>query len=164
MLAMFPQQQAAAATIVSNVNRTAAPRCNWARVPFLGIILAAIAGGCAQKDEFVQVASDRPHAFVTVAPGELFARGPIIASINGQPPSRWRYRDEYRIKSGPATIRVVADRQPFDYGPLEFTATAGHSYEIRRVFESAGEFVAIYESAKDLPVPQLVTRAPRIID
>ena len=163
MGAMFPHQLPPVATIVSDVNQPATPRCIWLRNPLFGVLFAAIAG-CAQKDEFVQAAPDRPHAFITVAHGELFARGPIIASINGQPPSRWRYRDEYRVNPGPTTIRVVADRQPFDYGPLEFTATAGHSYEIRRVFESAGEFVAIYESAKDLPASQLVTRAPRIVD
>jgi len=164
MRAMFPQPRPPVATIVSDVDRTAVPRCNWLRVSFFCILLAAFAGGCAQKDEFVQAAPDRPHAVITVAPGELFAPGPIVASINGQPPSRWRYREEYRINPGQTTIRVVADRQPFDYGPLEFTATRGHSYEIRRVFESAGEFVAIYESAKDSPTPQLVTRAPRIVD
>jgi len=161
---MFPQPRPPFATIVSDVNRTARSRCNWLRVLFPGILLAAFAGGCAQKDEFVQAASDRPHAVVTVATGVLFAPGPIVTSINGQPPSRWRYREEYRINPGRTTIRIVADRQPFDYGPLEFTAAAGHSYEIRRVFESAGEFAAIYESAKDSPAPQLVTRAPRIID
>src|SRR5678816_2652764 len=153
MRTMFPHQTQPLATIVSDVNRTAAPHCNWLRVPFLGVLLAAFAGGCAQKDEFVQAAPDRPHAVITVAPGELFAPGPIVASINGQPPSRWRYREEYRINPGQTTIRVVADRQPFEYGPLEFTATRGHSYEIRRVFESAGEFAAIYESAKDSSSP-----------
>ena len=164
MRAMFPQPRPPVATIGSDVNRTAVSHGTWLRVLFFGILLAALAGGCAQKDEFVQAASDRPHAVITVATGELFARGPIIASINGQPPSRWRYREEYRVNPGPTKIRIVADQQPFDYGPLEFTAAAGHSYEIRRVFESAGEFAAIYESAKDSPAPQLVTRAPRIVD
>jgi hypothetical protein len=161
MRAMFPQQSPFVATIISDLERTV-PCSKWLRVSCL--LLAAFSGGCAQKDEFVQTAADRPHAIVTVATGVLFAPGPIVSSINGQPPSRWRYREEYRINPGPTKIRVVAERQPFEYGTLEFTAAAGHSYEIRRVFESAGEFAAIYESAKDSATPQLVTRAPRIID
>jgi hypothetical protein len=128
------------------------------------LIAVLLLAGCAQKNEFVEVAPNRPYAFLSVATGTLYAPGPIVSSINGQPPSRWRYHEEYRINPGPTTIRVVAERRPFDFGPLEFTATAGHAYEIRRVIESAGEFAALYELGTDSAVPQLVTRAPRMVE
>lgn len=87
---------------------------------------------CAFDGEHRDAQPSRPHALLTADKGESWIdRGPTVFAINSHPTTFWRFGELFRIPPGDTVLTVVADREPYGFSPLRFTALRGRHYHLR---------------------------------
>jgi hypothetical protein len=107
-------------------------------------LVAAVVSGCAYPNQFRNAEAKAPHALLTADAGDHWRdRGPTVVAISSQPTSFWRSKERFRIPPGPTTLKVIADREPYDFAPLRFDAIVGRHYHIR--YGDARSSVALYD-------------------
>lgn len=107
-------------------------------------LVAAAISGCAYPNQFRNVATSAHHALLTADAGDRWSdRGPTVFAINSQPTSFWRTTERFHIPPGPTTLSVIADREPYEFAPLDFDATAGRHYHLR--YGGARSSVVLYD-------------------
>jgi len=96
------------------------------------VAISLLTAACAFRGEFDHVQKGRPFALLTAEKGASFRdRGPTVFSINSHPTSFWRTNESFRISPGETVLTVVADREPYDFVPLRFSAVNGRHYLLR---------------------------------
>lgn len=124
---------------------------------FVALALAVLQS-CKYDDQFETAPAVASHATLTAAPGKHWRdRGPLVHSINRQPTSFWRSREEYRLTPGVKVMQVIADREPYDFSPVRFTAAAGRSYHL--VYDKDRSHVLLYDTTGCQT--KLIARSPR---
>jgi hypothetical protein len=107
-------------------------------------LVAAAVSGCAYPNQFRNVETGAPHALLTADAGDHRRdSGPTVFAIDSQPTSFWRSKERFRLPPGPTTLKVVADRQPYEFAPFSFDAIAGRHYHLR--YGNARSSVALYD-------------------
>jgi hypothetical protein len=95
-------------------------------------LAAALISGCAYPNQFRDVETSAPHALLTADDGDHWRdSGPSVFAIDSKPTSFWRTTERFRLPPGLTTLRVVADREPYDFAPLTFDAIAGRHYHLQ---------------------------------
>ena len=95
-----------------------------------GITLLTVA--CAFRGEFREAQPRSPYALLTADKGVSWRdRGPTVFAINSQPTSFWKAGEKFRLPPGDTVWTVIADRAPYGFRPLRFTALQGRHYHLR---------------------------------
>ena len=124
--------------------------------------LALMSFGCRYPNQFQNVGSNSPHAVLTAEAGATWRdRGPKVFTINAQPTSFWRASERFQIPPGQVTLKVIADRFPYDFDPLTFMALDGRRYHIR--YENDRAAVTVLDIT-DGPLGRIITNASRRLD
>ena len=128
--------------------------------PIMLCIGVAFLSGCSYTNQFRDTPISKPHALLTADPADHWRdRGPTVSHINSQPTSFWRFSEGFVIPASDITLRVIADRPPYDFAPVRFTAAAGHHYHLR--YEDSRSFVALHDIAVGGTGSTLITRTAR---
>jgi hypothetical protein len=107
-------------------------------------LVAAAVSGCANPNHFRNVETGAPHALLTADAGDHWGdRGPTVFAIDSKPTSFWRTKERFRLPPGPTTLKVIADREPYEFAPLSFDAIAGRHYHLR--YGDTRSSVALYD-------------------
>ncbi|MBL9167868.1 MAG: hypothetical protein JNN07_09025 [Verrucomicrobiales bacterium] len=123
---------------------------------------ALMSFGCRYPNQFQNVGSNSPHAVLTAEAGATWRdRGPKVFTINAQPTSFWRSSERFQIPPGQVTLKVIADRFPYDFDPLTFMALDGRHYHIRYERERAA--IALFDLTAGHP-GTIVTNSARRLD
>ncbi len=126
---------------------------------FFGGLITVLLIGCSYTNQFRDASAIGPHAVLTAEDVTHWRdRGPTITHINEQLTTFWRSSERFTLALRPTVIRVVADQEPYNYAPIEFTPVAGHQYEVRYLDDRSS--VGLF----DLPIssaPILLTYSRR---
>jgi hypothetical protein len=119
---------------------------------------------CAFDGEHRDSLPSKHHARLMADKGVSWRdRGPTVFAINSLPQSFWRIGEQFRVPPGETVLTVIADREPYGFEPLQFTAIQGRHYHLRYgksrhsvlLYDVtiAGKEVLVAESSRDTIQP-----------